>query len=40
MEWAASFRQHIKFIDPNDAAYDDSFSALHDFGNGKWFELL
>jgi len=40
MEYAVSFRENMKFIDPNDPAYDDSYNAMHDFANGKWFELL
>lgn len=40
IEYATNFRENLRFIDPNDAAYDDSYNAMHDFANGKWFELL
>lgn len=35
-----NFRENLKFIDPNDASYDDSFNAMHDFCYGKWTDLL
>lgn len=40
MEIAANMKESMRFVEPTDAAYDDSFQKMSDFCNGKWDELL